>query len=148
MRTCGVLATVGALQVKVYAKPTVSIITTGDELVAVNEQPEPYQIRNSNSYSLAAQVQRAGGAIAFRTVARDTEDALASALDRALNRTWSYFRVAYRPASTTSWKPCWPSTAPSSISLELRFSQANQRCSAEHAGNSSLVSRATLHPRW
>ena len=73
----GVLASVGALQVKVYAKPTVSIITTGDELVEVDEQPESYQIRNSNSYSLAAQVQRAGGAITFRTVARDTEDALA-----------------------------------------------------------------------
>ena len=73
----GVMASVGALQVKVYAKPTVSIITTGDELVEVDEQPEPYQIRNSNSYSLAAQVQRAGGAITFRTVARDTEDELA-----------------------------------------------------------------------
>ena len=80
----GVLASVGALQVKVYAKPTVSIITTGDELVEVNEQPEPYQIGNSNSYSLAAQVQRAGGAIIFRTVARDTEDDLRSALDRGL----------------------------------------------------------------
>ena len=84
MRHLGCWRASAALQVKVYAKPTVSIITTGDELVEVDEQPESYQIRNSNSYSLAAQVQRAGGAIIFRTVARDTEDELRSALDRGL----------------------------------------------------------------
>ena len=70
----GVMASVGACRMTVYAKPRVSIITTGDELVEVDEQPETYQIRNSNSYSLAAQVQRAGGAMHIRTVARDTED--------------------------------------------------------------------------
>lgn len=79
----GVLATVGVQHVDVFTKPSVSIIATGDELVGVNEKPEMFQIRNSNSYSLAAQVQRAGGTIAFQTVAQDTESALRSALDRA-----------------------------------------------------------------
>jgi molybdopterin molybdotransferase len=79
----GVLATVGVHAVNVYAKPKVAVIATGDELVAVNQRPEDYQIRNSNSYSLAAQVQRAGGIVAFQTVAHDTEAALRVAMDRA-----------------------------------------------------------------
>ena len=41
--------------------PVVAIIATGDEIVEVDETPEEFQIRNSNAYSLAAQVARAGG---------------------------------------------------------------------------------------
>ena len=55
------LATVGLDKVKVYRKPTVAILSTGDELVGVPGVPAPHQIRNSNSYSIAAQVIRAGG---------------------------------------------------------------------------------------
>ena len=50
----GVLATVGVSQVSVFAKPRVAIIATGDELVDIDGRPESFQIRNSNSYSLAA----------------------------------------------------------------------------------------------
>lgn len=55
------LATVGCDKVKVYRKPTVAILSTGDEIVGAAEKPAPHQIRNSNSYSIAAQVIRAGG---------------------------------------------------------------------------------------
>ncbi len=55
------LATVGLDKVNVYRRPTVAILSTGDEIVGVTEQPAPHQIRNSNSYSIAAQVIRAGG---------------------------------------------------------------------------------------
>ncbi len=55
------LAAVGAAAVPVYARPRVAIVPTGDELVEVNEAPAPWQIRNSNSHALAAQVRRAGG---------------------------------------------------------------------------------------
>ena len=57
----GVLATVGKSQVRVFKRPSVSILTTGDELVDVAEQPGPGKIRNSNAYSLHAQVVRQGG---------------------------------------------------------------------------------------
>jgi molybdopterin molybdotransferase len=79
----GVLATVGAETVSVYRRPRVSIVATGDELVAVNARPENYQIRNSNSYSLTAQVQRSGGDVDFQAVVPDTRDALRAAMDRA-----------------------------------------------------------------
>ncbi|MFD0993979.1 molybdopterin molybdotransferase MoeA [Tenacibaculum geojense] len=50
----GILATVGKVTVKVAKLPKVLIIATGDELVAVDEQPQPHQIRKSNIYTVAA----------------------------------------------------------------------------------------------
>lgn len=56
-----VLATFGYHTVTVYRQPTVAIFATGSELLAVDEPLQPGKIRNSNSYTLAAQVQAAGG---------------------------------------------------------------------------------------
>ncbi|MEQ9102745.1 MAG: molybdopterin molybdotransferase MoeA [Imperialibacter sp.] len=55
-----VLATVGAAVPRVFCLPKVAVIATGDELVAVDDHPEPYQIRSSNSQALAAALQRWG----------------------------------------------------------------------------------------
>jgi molybdopterin molybdotransferase len=55
------LAQVGRAEVKVTKKPRVAILSTGDEVVEVDKAPGPFQIRNSNTVSLAAQVQLAGG---------------------------------------------------------------------------------------
>jgi molybdopterin molybdotransferase len=68
------LATIGARDVPVCARPRVAIIATGDEIVPVESRPEAYQVRNSNSYSLAAQVARAGGVPHVAQVARDTAE--------------------------------------------------------------------------
>jgi molybdopterin molybdotransferase len=68
------LAAFGHARVAVYRRPTVAIIATGDELVEVDETPSEFQIRNSNTYSLAAQVTRAGGAPEMIPIARDTVD--------------------------------------------------------------------------
>jgi molybdopterin molybdotransferase len=51
----------GRDELRVFRRPQVAILSTGDELVDVAAEPGPNQIRNSNSYSLAAQVQKAGG---------------------------------------------------------------------------------------
>jgi len=48
------LASVGKNQVSVYQLPKTAIISTGDELVDVDEQPLPWQIRRSNAYALQA----------------------------------------------------------------------------------------------
>lgn len=68
------LAAFGQRQVTVYRKPTVALIATGDEIVEVDETPRDFQIRNSNIYSLAAQVHRAGGVARILPIARDTEE--------------------------------------------------------------------------
>jgi molybdopterin molybdotransferase len=65
------LAAAGKERVPVYDAPRVAIIATGDEIVPVGQKPLEYQIRNSNVYSLAAQVARAGGLPEILPVARD-----------------------------------------------------------------------------
>jgi molybdopterin molybdotransferase len=65
------LAAAGKYSVLVYAAPRVAIIATGDEIVPVAATPRDFQIRNSNVYSLAAQVARAGGVPEILPVARD-----------------------------------------------------------------------------
>lgn len=61
----GLLAATGHATVAVVRAPRVAVISTGNELVEIDQKPGPGKIRNSNSYSLAAQVQAAGG-IALR----------------------------------------------------------------------------------
>jgi molybdopterin molybdotransferase len=66
-----VAASVGRVHVLVYAKPRVAVLATGDEIVDIDLHPGPNQIRNSNSYSLAAQIQAAGGEPVLLPVAPD-----------------------------------------------------------------------------
>jgi molybdopterin molybdotransferase len=69
-------AAVGASQLRVYPRPKVAIVSTGDELVPLDTQPLPIQIRNSNSYSLAAQVLALGGEPLIQPIAADSEHTL------------------------------------------------------------------------
>ena len=54
-------AEVGRMRVLVFRRPRVAILSTGDEVVEVDAEAGPFQIRNSNTISLAAQVTLAGG---------------------------------------------------------------------------------------
>lgn len=54
----GVLATVGKSKVQVAVLPKVAIVSTGDELVAVDQIPRPYQIRKSNVHTLYSLLKR------------------------------------------------------------------------------------------
>lgn len=68
----GVLASLGRATVRVHRRPVVAIVSTGDEVVDLGQPLQPGQIRNSNSYTLAALVQRYGGVPRLLGVARDT----------------------------------------------------------------------------
>jgi molybdopterin molybdotransferase len=78
------LATTGHSFVSVFARPRVAILATGDEIIAINDTPASHQIRNSNSYSLAAQVRRAGGEPYILPVARDDKVATAHLIAQGL----------------------------------------------------------------
>lgn len=78
------LAAVGSARVQVYSKPKVAIVATGDEIVEIGEAPAEFQIRNSNAYSLAMQVKRAGGVPEVLGVAKDTVEHTEGLLDRGL----------------------------------------------------------------
>lgn len=73
-------ASCGYSELTVYAKPRVAILATGDELVEVGDLPLPHQIRNSNSYLLAAQIESAGAEAICLPTAKDTPESLRSAI--------------------------------------------------------------------
>lgn len=77
-------AQVGAAELKCGQKPRVAILSTGDEIVPVDSVPGRFQIRNSNSVSLAAQVRLAGGRPVLLGNAMDREDDLSSKIRRGL----------------------------------------------------------------
>jgi len=77
-------AAAGKASVKVYRKPKVAILSTGDELVEVAEKPGPSQIRNSNSYSLAALVKEFGGEPVQLPIAPDEQGKLTELIEQGL----------------------------------------------------------------
>jgi molybdopterin molybdotransferase len=79
-----VAAACGAGKLSVFGRPRVAIVATGDELVEVDQQPQSQQIRNSNSYSLAAQVLAAGAEPVRLAIARDERAHLESVIRVAL----------------------------------------------------------------
>ncbi len=77
-------AATGKAELKVFTRPSVAVLSTGDELVEVRETPGPDQIRNSNSYSLAAQVEAAGAVPVRLPIARDDAAGLHTAFAQGL----------------------------------------------------------------
>jgi len=80
----GLLATVGKSQVPVFVRPVVAILPTGDEVVPVEQRPKWFQIRNSNSTSLSAQVAVAGGIPRCLQIAPDRPEALRTLIQEGL----------------------------------------------------------------
>ncbi len=82
----GMLAAVGQVEVAVVRRPRVAILATGDEVVPPDQPPGPGQIRDANSYAVAAQVQAFGGVPVLLGVARDQESLLRQGMRDALDR--------------------------------------------------------------
>lgn len=77
-------AAVGAVNLSVFRQPNVAILATGDELVDVSQSPGPHQIRNSNTYSLAAQVTANSGIAWTLPVAPDEERKLSTLIQAGI----------------------------------------------------------------
>jgi molybdopterin molybdotransferase len=71
-----VVASVGRSRLLIYSKPRVAVLATGDELVDIDVPLAPNHIRNSNTYSLAAQIQAAGGEPVLLPIAPDEPERL------------------------------------------------------------------------
>jgi molybdopterin molybdotransferase len=80
----GLAAQIGATQLRCAKKPRVAILSTGDEIVPTDASPGPYQIRNSNSVSLAAQVRDAGGEPVILGNASDRIESLGDKIQHGL----------------------------------------------------------------
>ena len=80
----GVLASVGVPRVRCARRPRVTVLITGDELVEPGRPLAPGQIRNSNAYSVTAQVRRAGAELASLRHVLDDRDATVEAVRAGL----------------------------------------------------------------
>jgi molybdopterin molybdotransferase len=80
----GLLASAGKSTVTVSKRPRVAVIATGDELVEVDQTPIPGQIRNSNTYTICAQVREAGAEPVVLGIGRDNLDDLRQKIRRGL----------------------------------------------------------------
>ena len=80
----GILASLNCDAVRVYRRPTVSIISTGDELAEVGEELREGQIRNVNAYTLYAEIKKYNALPRYLGIARDTKRATKEKLLEAL----------------------------------------------------------------
>ena len=80
----GIMATLGKSVVKVYKKPRIAIIATGDELIDIHGELKEGKIRNSNSYTIAAQVKRLGGEPVILGICKDGIEETKNELESAL----------------------------------------------------------------
>src|SRR5580704_6297648 len=77
-------AMVGRSQLPVFVRPRVAVLATGDEIVDIDAEIRPTQIRNSNTYSLAAQIQKAGGDPMLLPIAPDEPRRLRELIEEGL----------------------------------------------------------------
>jgi molybdenum cofactor synthesis domain-containing protein len=80
----GAMAAIGGIELTVFAKPRVAILSTGNEIVEPGQPLAPGQIYDINRYTLASIVADHGGLPVVMPAAADTIDALSAAIDRAL----------------------------------------------------------------
>lgn len=81
-----ILATMGISQVPVRRSPTVGILSTGDELVEIDQPLEAGQIRNSNAYMLRTLVEEMGLQADFIGVCKDTPESTLELIQKGLER--------------------------------------------------------------
>jgi molybdopterin molybdotransferase len=80
----GLIASQGIAQLKVYRRPEVAILATGDEVVSLGEVPHEAQIYSSNSHALSALVRECGAVPRQLGIAHDDPDHLAAMIEEGL----------------------------------------------------------------
>lgn len=83
----GLLAALGHASVRVHRKPVIGIISTGDEIVPVSEEPLPGHIRDMNTHTLWGLVLESGGVPVAFGIVKDDEKDLYRVLEKALAET-------------------------------------------------------------
>ncbi len=83
----GLLATIGRVTVRVYPRPKIGVMSTGDELVPPEQKPKAGQIRDANRFALMGAIQQAGGIPLDLGIVPDKPDGLAQTIQRGLAET-------------------------------------------------------------
>ncbi len=79
----GLLAMLGVAQVSVHKQPRVALLSSGDELIPVDAPLRPGKIRDSNTYTLSALIQSAGGVVLPLGIAADRRESVERLLSQA-----------------------------------------------------------------
>lgn len=82
----GALAAIGKTQISVYKRPVVGILSTGDEIVAIDEKPEGAKVRDVNTHLLVSAIKAYGGEPLSLGIVKDDEAILSDAVKNALPR--------------------------------------------------------------
>lgn len=82
----GLMAALGMTRVPVYRRPQIAVISTGDELLEVDEPLRPGKIRNSNGHALAAYCAALGGAPAVLKTPQDRVEEIGAAIQAGLDQ--------------------------------------------------------------
>lgn len=82
----GVVASAGAPKVKVFPRPIVATLATGDEVVDAGVKPAPGQIRSSNSYTMYHQMAQFGAIPMNLGIAKDTPQAIEAKIKQAMKK--------------------------------------------------------------
>lgn len=80
----GALAGIGVTRLRVFRKPRVAIINTGNEIIDAAAEPKPGQIRDVNSYNLSGLVRQSGGEPALLGIYRDEYEPIRDAVEKGL----------------------------------------------------------------
>lgn len=80
----GVLAALGLAKVPVYSKAKFYIISTGDEIISIEEELSLGKIRDVNSYTLSALIKNIGGEVVGKSIVKDVYELLKSEVEKAL----------------------------------------------------------------
>ncbi|MFA5524304.1 MAG: gephyrin-like molybdotransferase Glp [Tissierellales bacterium] len=80
----GVLAALGVYKIKVYKKPRFFIISTGDEIVDLDEKLTMGKVRDINSYALSSLIIKLGGEVSGKSIVRDDFELLRNKVEEAL----------------------------------------------------------------
>jgi molybdopterin molybdotransferase len=86
-----VAASIGAATIDVFARPRVAILSTGDEIVPIDEQPAPTQIRNSNSHMLHALLTRLGCDVHDLGIIADDPELIRAKMEAGLSNNDALF---------------------------------------------------------
>jgi len=96
----GGLTALGFTSIHVARKPRVGLISTGDEVIDPSQTPRPGQVRDINSYTLGALVEKSGGEAIRYGIFSDQFEALKDAAAKALSACDMLIITAGSSAST------------------------------------------------
>lgn len=83
----GLLAACGKVEVSVYIKPKLTVISTGDEIVPAKIKPDKCQIRDINSYAISAYAEDIGAEVIDISIVKDDAKIFREATEKALEKS-------------------------------------------------------------